>query len=103
MLKMKSEYPSIDQDLIDSFNRYLEHGIPFGSFLEAVMCNDLMGAVTRADWHNTARLNQICRFIYNEFPHDSHGSKEAYCEWLEAFSRQRAAKRASAHNIAFDL
>ena len=88
-----TDHPEVDQDLIDSFNRYLIDGIPFGSFLEAVVCNQLFQAWQRADWRNSERLKEICQFIYSEFPAGSHGSIQNYTAWLDNKAELRAAKR----------
>lgn len=59
----------------------LEH-VPTGGFLRRLLCNDLFGAVGKADKDNRLALPQICQFIYNAFPPGSFGSAELYEEWI---------------------
>ena len=73
-------HPTIKQALVD----YAEHGVPTGDFLAAVISNDLMYAVGRADPQNIRVLRSICGFIRNEFPIGSHGSREIYRDWIQA-------------------
>jgi hypothetical protein len=57
---------------------------PFvGDFLRAVLSNNLMEAMGRADGYNVRTLPAICAYVYNELPSPSHGSPEAVREWQE--------------------
>ncbi len=67
-----------------ALENYAEHGIPTGGFLAAVISNDLMTAVGRADNQNIRVLRSICGFVHNELPSGSHGSREIYKNWIEA-------------------
>lgn len=58
----------------ESILRYVEHGIPTGGFLRAVLANDLMEAIGRGDDSSLLNLAPICRFIYNDIPSNAHGS-----------------------------
>lgn len=77
-----SEY-GITQEIIDSLERYVQHRIPTGGFLEAVLRNDLKGACMRADMANRHILFGIVSYIYNEIPSGSWGSPERVGKWLE--------------------
>jgi hypothetical protein len=57
---------------------YFERGIEPGSFMTAVLCNDLKGACARADWMNQRLIFQTVEWLYNEAPAGSWGSPEAY-------------------------
>lgn len=85
--KIRQMYPDVPDNTIDSLIRYVNNGIPTGSFLEAVLSNDLFTAVTRADQWNKQALPRICELIYNYLPGSCHGSHELYKAWLEAFRR----------------
>ena len=61
--------------------RWIEHGIPPGSFLEAVIKNDLMHAFEKADSTNEHCMRDYVIFLYNYAPSDCFGSKEAYGAW----------------------
>lgn len=67
----------------DSLQLYVESRCHPGGFLFAVLSNDLMGAMDRADDHNREALFEICQFIYNELPNGCHGSPMAVARWLK--------------------
>lgn len=62
---------------------YIENGIEPGSFLTAVLENDLMEAFGRADDINRERLFDYCSFLYNEAPPACFGSKEKVKLWIK--------------------
>jgi hypothetical protein len=65
-----------------AMQRYIDYGIEPGSFLSAVICNDLIGAVGRADDINKYRIGDYCRFLYNDAPSDCWGSPAKYQAWI---------------------
>jgi hypothetical protein len=65
-------------------SRYIARGIPPGSFLAAVLSNDLMGAFGKADDENREALYEWVRFIYNFVPAGCHGSPEKVSAWIQA-------------------
>ena len=60
---------------------YIVHGIHPGNFLSAVVSNDLMDAVARADEENQKLLVEYSTFLYNYAPIGCFGSKEAFLNW----------------------
>ena len=72
----------IPTNVKESLQRYAKQRIPTGDFLRAVLENDLMEAVGRADDFNRYRLFDICSYVYNEMPMSCHGSKEDVKNWL---------------------
>ncbi len=76
----------IPDELKRGLDDYAQHGTPTGGFLRAVLANDLMEAVGRADDNNVRLLKEICSYIYNEMP-SRHtgcwGSYEAVDAWIE--------------------
>jgi hypothetical protein len=74
-------YYSIPQHLLNSLERYLNHGIMPGGFLTAVLENNLCEAFGRADIHNSAILKEIVGYVYNHLPSESWGSREKVREW----------------------
>lgn len=62
--------------------RYIVDGVPMGSFLTAVMENDLMEAFGRADEENTLSMHKLMGFIYNHAPIGCHGSPEKVTKWI---------------------
>jgi len=63
--------------------KYIEDGVEPGSFLLAVLENDLSNAVGRADHNNMKNIPAYAYFLYNFAPHICWGSKEKVRKWLE--------------------
>ena len=78
-----SRYDLIRPDIIDSLKAYAESGQPTGGFLEAVLSNDLFGAVGKADNDNIETLPLICSYIYNEISSACWGSRDKVLAWLK--------------------
>jgi hypothetical protein len=74
-------------------DRWISHGIPPGDFLVAVLCNDLNGAVRRADSENIQHLPEIVNWLREHAPLTSWGSPQAVQRWK--LSRQRLIKMSS--------
>jgi len=62
---------------------WVERGIEGGGFLMAVLCNDLMRALGKADSTNIKRLEDYGRFLYNEVPSECFGSRAKVVAWAE--------------------
>lgn len=62
---------------------YIENRIEPGSFLCALMENDLKEACARADDVNRHMLFEIVNWFYNEAPSTCWGSREKVKRWLE--------------------
>ena len=60
----------------ESLDRYAKDRIPPGGFLKAVLENDLMSAIARADHMNRQRLPEICKYVFNELSSSIWGSRE---------------------------
>lgn len=65
-----------------------------GSFLTAVLENDLAEAVGRADFQNIEVLPAIVAFVYRNLPSPCWGSKEKVEAWLVK-AQERAYGRSS--------
>ncbi len=61
---------------------YVDRGVPTGAFLYAVLSNNLMETLTKADAHNKDSLQLICEYIRHFTPSLCHGSPERVSEWL---------------------
>lgn len=61
---------------------YVHHKIPTGGFLDAFLCNNLMGALSRADDQNAAALVAIAAFVKWSIPSACWGSNEKVEAWL---------------------
>jgi len=73
----------IPERTLASLERYVQDRVPPGGFLLAVLTNDLLGAVSRADKENLAALPEIVSYVYHEIPGNCWGSKDAVWQWCE--------------------
>lgn len=71
-------------DTKEQIDNYVEHKIPPGGFLYAVLSNDLMKAVMKADDRNIHCLLDIMRYLYNDTPSGCWGSPKEVKEWLNS-------------------
>jgi len=77
-VRVQSEAKDFNDEQIEHVTYNIHHmcqwyeGKPasFGHFLTAVLSNDFVKAVNRADLTNRAALPIYARFLYNEFPAD---------------------------------
>ena len=63
---------------------YVEEGEPPGGFLMAVLCNDLMGAFSRADGTNERHMKAWTMWLFNDAPSVCWGDEETVNEWIES-------------------
>jgi hypothetical protein len=70
---------------------YLLRGHHPGSFLEAVLSNDLKEACARADELNQPRLFQYVFFLYNYAPLEAWGSPQHVADWISARALEKGA------------
>ena len=71
----------IPERMVASILRYVESGIRPGSFLRAVICNNLKGAVGQADNENLKNLPAFINYFYNQAPASCWGSYEKMIAW----------------------
>jgi hypothetical protein len=77
------------EDCVESLKRYVEHGIPVGDFLTAVLENNLREAFGRADIYNREALFDIVCYCWNEIPATCWGSPERVKAWIEMHRKRR--------------
>lgn len=77
----RSYWPT--EDIRESLDAYVQQRRPLGGFLQAVIENDLLGAVGRADSRNVMQLQAIAAYVYNDMPSICHGSPALYVAWLK--------------------
>jgi hypothetical protein len=75
--------------MADHIKLYLKRGVPPGSFLTAVICNDLLGACMTADGLNIANLPAYAAYFYKEVSNDAWGSKEKMETYMNNCKRSR--------------
>ena len=71
----------IPPHLQGGLERYLQHGIMPGGFLQAVLENKLKESFERADDISRAALPDIVHYLYNFIPMAAWGSPERVTEW----------------------
>jgi hypothetical protein len=72
----------IPEHLLDGLRQYIDSGIPLGSFLEAVVSNDLRTALLTADPQSLTSLTAIVLFMARHAPAPCWGSAHAYRRWV---------------------
>lgn len=72
----------MNPNFLGALERYTKHRIRTGSFLEAVLSNDLFDACARADQETARDLHEIVKYIFNTLPMDCYGSREKVDAWL---------------------
>ena len=77
-------YEDIPPATLASLQRYIRNGTPTGHFLEAVLENNLQGAMRRADSQNLRALFCIVAWVVNELPAVSWGDRSARLAWIKA-------------------
>lgn len=80
---VKSQSVGIDGDMAEALARYVYFGIMPGSFLAAVLENNLKEAVFKADHRNKDKLREFVIVLYNYVPAEAWGSAEKVTSWLE--------------------
>lgn len=80
---------NIPYDIKSSLDRYVNDGIETGSFLRAVLENNLIDSVGKADYQNSKILPEICSYVYNYLPSNCWGSKEKVNKWLKRKREER--------------
>jgi len=78
----RSEYANIPERTKDTIKSFVLYGRPGGSFLEAVLMNDLFRAMALADEENKEALEDIVKLVYNHCPSPCWGNNGQYEEWL---------------------
>lgn len=82
--------------MADGLAMYLEVGIAPGSFMTAVLCNDLKGAVARADDTNRRFIYEWVYWLYNYAPTGSWGGPDEFQNWQHRRAEARASMQAGA-------
>lgn len=76
-------YENIPPKVMAGMKRYVEHGIKPGSFLTAVIQNNLCEALRRADNDSFKAIKDIVGWFFNEVPSLCWGSEEKMMAWIK--------------------
>lgn len=74
----------IPEHNIEGLKLWIERGIEPGSFLSAVLCNDLKEACAYADHINLHHIWDIVFYLWNYAPGNCWGSPEAFQQWKQS-------------------
>lgn len=80
---------NIPTHMLEALERYLVHGIQPGSFLTAVLCNDLHSACQRADDINRHLLWEYVYVLHNHFPIGAYGRADTVAAWISEKLKER--------------
>lgn len=86
---MSDEYASIPRHTREALDRYAQDGVRTGSFLRAVLCDNLFEAVQRADMENKPELSIIVKYVYNRLPCECWGSEKRVDAFLKNHPKRR--------------
>lgn len=94
MKKLNFEGSAVPMHTRDSLERYIVNGITPGSFLTALLSNDLFDACARADNENQRAIFDIVKWLYNNAPSGCYGGSQQVREWkgTEFYEAQAAAR-----------
>lgn len=90
MASFEGGYEQIPARMQDALRRYVLEGIRPGDFLTAVICNDLRGAIGRADEENSPLLRLYVLWLYNVAPAACWGSPDKMREWMNARAQEKS-------------
>lgn len=77
-------YNGLPRTLREGVKLYIEQGILPGSFLRAVISNNLKESFAQADHINQHRMFQIVKWFYAECPIPAWGSEKKMLKWQAA-------------------
>ena len=77
------QYTEIPKRMQDAMLRYVDHGVNTGSFLGAVIENNLRDAVGYADSENLPLLHLYVLWFYNVAPAGCCGGAKQRAAWLQ--------------------
>jgi hypothetical protein len=70
-------------EIVDTIKQYVEHRLEPGSFVRAVLENDLMSAIFKAHPLMLPHLKYVCMYVWWEIPSECWGSREKVNAWLK--------------------
>ena len=80
-------YDKLPSGLVPGMQLYIEEGVQPGSFLTAVLCNNLRESFAKADDFNQKLMFEIVKWMWNEIPATCWGSPKAVLKWMQKFDR----------------
>jgi hypothetical protein len=93
-MSYKFRHWTIQDHMLDSLRLYIEHGVPVGHFLTAILENDLFEACARADDYNIENIPAYVAYLYNETNSQCYGSPAKMRAWMAKHEAERVATEA---------
>ncbi len=97
MAEWREHLNLLPEHMRESVKWWIEKGEPhptlLGSFLTAVLTNDLLEAFACADAINAASMRQWATFLHTYAPMGCHGSEERLLAWYEAHHAEKEDAR----------
>lgn len=72
----------IPASTMETITNYIHKGVPPGSFVMAVLENNLKKTYAQADEHNLVAIPAIVQYLYNNAPGNCWGSPKVVRDWL---------------------
>src|SRR6185436_832263 len=88
-LRAKLAWANVPSDHHEELLGYILHGVPPGSFIRAVLENDLKAACAHADDGNRPKIFSFVAFLYNYAPLQCWGSPEAVATHIVSKRQER--------------
>lgn len=76
------DYDLIPEQSLETITMYVEDGVHPGGFFEALLSNDLRGAVERADDSHIGIIPTLLYYLFNRTPLGCWGSPEKFHDWI---------------------
>ncbi len=70
-------------------DRFVQHGTRPGSFVYAILSNNLIKSFRRADLENLRDMNNIVGYCNNHIPGECWGSEEKVQAWMDKKQKER--------------
>lgn len=83
MKSVEENYSILPEHMRGAARDYVERGLAPGSFLTAVLSNNLKEAFGRADHINTQSMSDWARWLIWYCPSGAQGSPEKVAAWIE--------------------
>jgi len=89
-IRRDEDYDSVpSRHMVEAVKNWVENGIPPGSFLSAVITNDLKEAAATADSINRHLLFEWVGWFWMRAPSDCWGSLENAQKWIQMHKEAR--------------
>ncbi len=95
------KYELLPEGIRGGMQRYLEQGIEPGSFLSAVLQNDLKHALAYADINNRQNLFEIVSWLWSYAPSEAWGSPRRFEAWIDTKLQVRLENEATGRGSGY--